>query len=385
MQNWYQIDAAAPLVFRSGKPFQAGSRDGANFPWPSALAGVLRTRAMDARGWVPRLNDEQQSQLRALPVAGPWLGRFDSDGSLEPWLPKPADAVRLLDENGTPRYQRLHPRALPADTGCDLRAGLLPLSFDGTVKGKPQPEPGWWPLGKLLDWMMGKAVTPEPADALTRPWQVETRTHVAIDRGTFASADGKLFQTQGLDFSPCSMHDDGRHDGWADERWVLLGRGPQDIGEGAVTFGGERRLSWLTMLAVDPIPQPDGWAASLCNGFALSLVTPALFAEGWRPAWLNNDLEGELPGIPGLRLRLRAAAVERWQGVSGWDLAAWKPRATRKAVAAGATYWFEVLAGGEPELARLWLASLCDDEQDRRDGFGICLPRAWNPDINGEA
>ena len=32
MHTWYHIEAAAPLVFRSGKPFEAGSRDGASFP-----------------------------------------------------------------------------------------------------------------------------------------------------------------------------------------------------------------------------------------------------------------------------------------------------------------------------------------------------------------
>lgn len=382
MHTWYHIEAAAPLVFRSGKPFEAGSRDGANFPWPSALAGLLRTQVMDARGWKP---NDQQAELRKLAVAGPWLGRCDAKGGIEAWLPKPADAVRLLGEDGKAHYRRLAPRPLPAGTGCDLPDGLLPLSFAEKHKGKPQPEPGWWPLARLLDWMHGNDVPCDPLDHAPSPWQVETRTHVAIDRGSFASADGKLFQTEGLDFSPTVQLHNGAHHGWNQDRWLLIGRGPQGIDAGAVTFGGERRLSWLAPHPDPLLAAPAGWAEKLTQGFAVTLATPAVFAGGWRPGWLDDRLEGEVPGIPGLRVRLRAAAVERWQGISGWDLAAWKPRATRKAVAAGATYWFELLQGGEPQLSQLWLAALCDDEQDSRDGFGICLPRPWQTPKTGEA
>ena len=81
-----------------------------------------------------------------------------------------------------------------------------------------------------------------------------------------------------------------------------------------------------------------------------------------------------------MRLRLRAAAVERWQPHSGWDLARRQPRPTRKLVPAGATYWFDVLGACDREaLAALWLTSVCDKPQDRLDGFGLALPGPWAP------
>jgi CRISPR-associated protein Cmr3 len=116
------------------------------------------------------------------------------------------------------------------------------------------------------------------------------------------------------------------------------------------------------------------------GGLSLTLITPGLFSAGYRPGWLDDDLCGAPPGCPGLRLRLCAVAVERWQPHSGWDLASQKPRATRKLMAAGAVYWFEVLDGGTPAaLQTLWLNSLSDDPQDRRDGFGLALPAPWKP------
>ena len=46
--NIYLIEPLAPLVFRSGKPFSGQSgADGANFPLPSSMAGMLRTVTAD--------------------------------------------------------------------------------------------------------------------------------------------------------------------------------------------------------------------------------------------------------------------------------------------------------------------------------------------------
>lgn len=382
-QSWYLIEPLAPLVFRSGKPFGAGSRDGANFPWPSALAGLLRTQIMVAHGLQPWDNTAHREELQALSAAGPFLVECERGQPIEIWLPKPTDAVLLNDEEtGKPSYVRLMPGRFANGAGSDLPTGLAPVVFESTIKGKPQPGPAWWPLSALLDWAQAK---PVDVEAITQrcsgqPWQVERRTHVGINRATLASETGRLFQTEGLDFSPARQ----QAGGWQDRHFALMGRGPAGISPGSVTFGGERRLSWLAPYVGDGPQPPPGWANQLEKRFAITLATPALFSEGWKPGWLDANLCGEVPSIPGLRVRLRAAALERWQGISGWDLAAKKPRATRKAVPAGATYWFDVLAGTREQLEQLWLASICDDPQDRCDGFGIALPRPWQSSLPGD-
>jgi CRISPR-associated protein Cmr3 len=159
-----------------------------------------------------------------------------------------------------------------------------------------------------------------------------------------------------------------------------------------VHLGGERRLARLEPRPVDTWPKPpEGWIEGIraAKGLTLTLLTPALFAVGYRPGWLQPGSDGVLsgapPGLPVLTLRLRAAAVGRWQPHSGWDLAAQVPRAGRKLVPAGAVYWLEV--EGEPsleDLNALWLASLCDHPQDRRDGFGLALPAPWDPAATNE-
>lgn len=370
----YQIEPMAPLVFRSGRPFGEGSRDGANFPWPSSLAGLLRTVAMDKAGWhAGKLGSEQQAALRAMAAAGPILARRES-GRLTPLFPKPADALYLLKDEQTALFHLL-PGAYPAGCDSDLPAELAPVVLeDGAPKGKPQKGAEFWTLEHLLAWRRGERIAFSDLLPHSDKPMPDTRSSVVIDRETFASANGKLFQVQGLDFNRARREsgDFQTHD------WLLLSRFSEELASQTVTLGGERRLSWLAPTQGDPLALPAEHAAAMRNssGLAITFATPALFQAGWKPGWLENDV----PGIPGLRLRLKAAAIDRWQGLSGWDLKTQKPKLARKAVAAGATYWFEILgtppAGWETAL---WLAPLCDDPQDRLDGFGLALPGPWNP------
>ena len=89
--NSYFLDALAPLVFRSGKPFGAQSdTDDIQFPLPSAAAGLVRTQIMrqngcdwdgKAQGNRAKLSDAQVDELRQIAVQGTFLAKQDiSDG-----------------------------------------------------------------------------------------------------------------------------------------------------------------------------------------------------------------------------------------------------------------------------------------------------------------
>lgn len=111
------------------------------------------------------------------------------------------------------------------------------------------------------------------------------------------------------------------------------------------------------------------------------LATPALFANGWYPGWIGGDKnpprEGILPGTD-VRVRLVSAVVGRWQPLSGWchEKGRTGPKPMRRMVPAGSVYFFEVVAGNfVPD--RVWLRSVCDEPQDRLDGFGLALWGGW--------
>ncbi len=362
------LDPLAPLIIRSGRPFDGQSGPEApRFPPPSTLAGCLRT------AWARETGQDFGSHLRALAVSGPLL--LDRQDTV--LLPKPADAHYFRVGESTVCV-RAKPSAFDAGCGSDLPNGLSPLQLTQQVDGKPASGPLWWTLKHWLDFRRGEDVKVE---ALGRcgwsPGAPDRRTHVAIDRRRGAATDGKLFQTEGL------VLDGGRADDAATGGLRLLARSCEALGPALVHLGGERRLSALEPMAptVWPTP-PTGWLPDIANsgGICLTLLTPGVFSAGHLPGWLDAELIGSPPTVPGLRLQLCAAALERWQAHSGWDLVKREPRPTRKLVPSGATYWFRLIEGVDEEALRaLWLANVSDDEQDRLDGFGLAVPGPWTP------
>ena len=380
----------APIIVRSGRPFDGWTGvDPARFPPPSTVAGCLRTTWARAQGAVFPLAPESKTpevsvaRLNGLAVAGPLLLRGSTI-----LLPKPADAL-YFGHGGQAQCVRAEPRPFPAGCGSDLPDGLLPVQLSRPVDGKWGPGPTWWAWQDWFDYRRGGEVS--HVDLERRGWSPtsgDQRTHVAIDPGTRAAADGRLFQTEGLDF--VSDPRDAASGMIEDESLRLLVRFAEPLRAGLVTLGGERRLAALAPETGHVWPQPpDGWFDDVARagGLSLTLITPAVFAAGYLPGWLDADRTGTPPhgafeeASPARpRLRLRAVAVERWQPHSGWDLARQQPRATRKLVPAGTTYWFALAGDASLEALRaLWLTSVCDEAQDRRDGFGLALPAPWTP------
>ena len=365
----YAIQPQTTLVFRSGRPFgQGGDAQSLAMPLPSTLAGAVRTCWGEQQKHIDfskELNQEQLDLLRNQSVLGPLLMQESSY-----LFPQPADAV-YLNRDGSVGVYQLKPGELPPDTGCDLPAGLSPVFMEDQVKGKPAPGPLWWEESHFNQWLKGEKTD---FDCLTAcGWagpQQDLRTHVALDHQTKAGLDGLLYQTTGVNF----------HDWVQNEhrsRSLMFGFDGELEAPGLIRLGGEGRPSILS--AHSSLPRmPEGLSEQIgqTQRLRLILLTPAIFSEGWRPAWLNAELEGTVPATD-IRLKLKAAAIPRWEPVSGWDLKAGKPRAIRRMVPAGGVYWFEILEGAD-KVNDLWLRPVSDNRQDRQDGFGIMVPGAWN-------
>ncbi len=384
MQN-YLIEPLAPLVFRSGKPFGAAAgADGNNFPLPSSSAGLLRTVAAD------QTKQAFSVALKQQVCRGPLLVKYEDAKSLTILVPKPANAMYM---KGQDNVVRLSPQAFDnTECGSDLPTGLLPVQMQSSIKGKPASGTQYWSLQHVISWQAGKSLTVEDVkkEGLAS-LPSEQRTHVALDDVSLSSDYGRLFQTAGLAMQAPKHQKtdedanktDNDKKGWSNEQLGFLLQTDKTLSNDLVTFGGERRLSRLhkleaTATGLKPNQQLSAEVRK-SKGLCLTLLTPAIFAQGYLPAWINpNTLQGHLPQLPSLELKLRAVAIDRWLPVSGWDLAQWKPKAMRKAVAAGAVYWFEIIGDVPNNLHEtLWLTAIADDAQDQRDGFGLVLPTAW--------
>jgi CRISPR-associated protein Cmr3 len=401
-----------PLIARDGRPFgiNQGRRMRA-LPWllPSVVAGSLRTALVKASGKLDFAGDMPQRLLEKVHVAGVFPV---SDGQL--YLPAPQDAVAAPKPQDAERIQALHratPQEIPEGGGDFPVATLRPVMLtpqQAMQDFKPAKMPAWWPLPKYTAWLTQEQTTWEPdffdACFLQHPVQ-EIRDHVRLDPNRGAATEGHIFATAQLNVNYLPRYrvppPNKRSHPHFHERYgkvVLTVRVVLEEGElQKIAFrlwhplGGERRLvHWQQAEHASLWQCPDAvkQVLSKTEKVRMVLATPAIFKDGWKPGWLNEQLEGMPPGSH-VRLRLVGVTLERWRAVSGWSLAPINdrgqldpngkrgPKPVRRYVPAGGVYFFEVVQGNAHELAELWLQPVSDEEQERRDGFGLALWGSW--------
>jgi CRISPR-associated protein Cmr3 len=390
------------VIARDGRPIQTGRRM-KSLPWlyPSVAAGSLRTmlgKRVPAGTKVENLPQRLKTvALRGvLPVIGGQL-----------YLPAPADAVVKPVEAGAQGQETepmrpvvaLRPVKPGEDEYLDFpdgAAGLWPTRLPDTESEdfKPDKKPGWWSVGKMAEWL---------ADRNTGGFQVpglkalkdgrtvdgfwggpdfDDRMHVCIKPGSGTADDGKLYKTTSLALRDgvCLSARVG-HEGSDSELMGIAGK-LDDLHP----LGGDRKLARWQATGSEGVTGwdcPQGLRDALGKAEAVRMVlaTPAVFAGGWKPGWLGDDLMGTPPGAPGgLKVKLVGVSIERWVPVSGFSLENGRlgPKVIRRLVPAGGVYFFEITQGKAADLADCWLRSVCDDGQDRLDGFGLAVWGVWN-------
>lgn len=379
-----QLSCRDPVVSRDGRPFGRGQGNrmrSTEWLLPSVVAGSLRTAIGKVAG--REFSPSVAQDLREVAVAGVFPvaeGRF--------YLPAPQDCVAHPDKGplqAAPTFKE------NVDGGCNWPAeGLFPvvLSHDQAPEDfKPEPAPAWWPLDRYADWLTGRSVVFD-VHFLKAPC-VDNRTHVRIDPQTGAAQEENLFTTAGLLLSHLERYA-VRHEKTFADRFVAITLAARVsasgwCGETAARLnvlhplGGERRLVHWKAIGEGrwDCPVPVTKALAEARRVRMILATPAVFRDGWKPGWLDYRLTGRPPGSKVL-LRLVGVRISRWRAVSGWSLGEPRgPKPVRRIVPAGGVYFFEVEDGAAETLSEKWLQPVSDDEQERRDGFGLAVWGVW--------
>jgi CRISPR-associated protein Cmr3 len=394
--NVWLIEPLDPLIARDGRPAAVGRFDTVAFPYPSMVAGAVRTR-MGSHNGAFFLSGSALGELKEkVIVQGPLLAELSSNGgAVRQWLaPAPLDAAFLSSEGDLVTLKRLVPRPLDNGEAMDSLGdeGLVPLAFQGDESyGKPPKGiPSFWNWSAFEDWL----TAPKDQEDVylsslgINRLPVETRAHLAIQPGERVGIDGMLFQTSGLRFQ---QEGDSRLSprrfalSLRSEGATVAGR-DLSLEEQIAPLGGERRLArWSP--ASQPWPRmPEAIRNQIVTSrrARLILLTPAVFKDGALPAW--NGSRWPLGGT--VTATVQAVCVQRPTVVSGWDLAAkndsggWgRPKPTRRMAAAGSVYFLALQGGTEEDIRRwcdeTWLACVSDDDQDRRDGFGLAVLGTW--------
>lgn len=388
------IEPRDPVIFRDGRPFTAspGARAKTlNFPLPATTAGATRTRAgRDANGHFDagRIKELLGEQLR-----GPLLVELTENGGVKDWLfPAPADALILKHEPYNRGSGRLIPLTVvqtPTGTATNLGDSLALVGAAASAEGKPHSKaPAFWRWSWFAAWLLNPAQNDDAKlDSIGLAGPVrESRMHVSIASATQTAEDGALFQTAGLEFTsvPASPEDDPPP--LADARRLALAlQTGAGVKAGLDFLGGERRVvQWTTVDGDLPICPDDVRKRIKETGHCrLILLTPGLFAKGYLPT-----LDPQIIG--GVEATVEAAAVNRYQTVSGWDYAhvnptnqrRGRPKPTRRLAPAGSVYFLKL--DGKDDSAidsfinAVWMHNISDAPQDRLDGFGLAVLGVWD-------
>jgi CRISPR-associated protein Cmr3 len=368
-----------PLIFRDGKPFTAvpGERSKSMlFPFPATLAGAVRTRtATDVN--TGKFNEERIPELKNIKVRGPVLVELDDKDQVKDWFfPAPADALLVQTQDMTMRHSLL-PLNTPNNALSDLGGKALvgPLQ---NIKDKPLAHPPrYWKWKQIESWLMKQVDGRVQLDELgIQGPERETRTHVSIDPESQSAAPGALFQTSGMEFVQLEREKDEAPELNKARSLALALATEAGLVEGVDFLGGERRvIRWEKADAKVSLP---GCPASVKDEIVkqghcrLILANPASFNLGYLPSWLKNEYKVEVI----------AAALPRYQTISGWDYEIGKPKRTRRLAPAGSVYFLEFKSNNKNDIEKfvdaVWLQAVSDDEQSRTDGFGLALLGTWD-------
>lgn len=310
-------------------------------PWPSLVAGAIRSRILVERGvnlarFAEGENVADTKVMRALGTpfepgsfrVGALAVARRSGKSIDICVAPPVDL--FVTEAGTSpvatylepvNAEKLRPLSFP------IRLSALPLL---RISKPAKPSSRWWLTGSgLADYLAGRPLGRTAFVGRGELWQTDARLGIALRGSTGTVETGRLYTTDAVALRP-------------DTGFLVGVSGADDLlpSAGLLRLGGDGRGAVLESVEVS-----EPWRRLPREArFRIVLSTPGLFPSGWCPL-PSDDGSEPLLRLPGFEARLVAAAVPRAQVVSGWDLARHCPKPAQRVVPAGAVYWFERVSG----------------------------------------
>lgn len=353
------LEPTEPLLFRTGRPFDAGESGYAETlfpPTPDTIQGALRAAIVGhwdhsktleelfAQREVRDLIGDRQSYGR-FRITGLALGRRKADNTLERLFPPPAHLLQLADQQGKPQIS-LYPRQDPG-ISSDLPDHTFYPFPTQVPEGKLEPLSGWLTERGLSKVLRTRELLAQDDFASEGDvYQREPRLGIGMQNATKTTREGLLYQVQMIRMRPnygfvadirLSKPSDQRNASEAEE--LLDDQETQSLlrlpRQGWVALGGERRTAHFEI-----VPPTLNTQESILEkqqlGRLLYLATPAALRGGWQPR------EWSAYGYDRVPL---TAAIPHYQPIGGWTMnhhdSGGTGKVMRRCVPAGSVYFFE--------------------------------------------
>ena len=351
------LEPNEPLLFRTGRPFDAGESGYAETlfpPTPDTIQGAIRAaiachwdqsktlEEIFAQPEVLDLIGDRQGYGR-FRLTGLALGRRTTGNSIERLFPPPAHLLQLVDQGGKSQIYLVPEQR--ANLTSDLPDHSFYLFPHPAPDSKLEPLRGWLTESGLSKILRARAELASgefvPAYEIYRH---EPRLGIGMQNATKTTREGLLYQTQMIRMMPgygfvadLRLSKTAEQDDRSAPEELLDDQQTQSMlrlpPQGWVTLGGDRRAARFEI-----IPQEQAVQTDALNGQAagnlLYLATPAALEGGWQP------LEWPASARPPI-----TAAIQRYQSIGGWSMNLHNSDGTnkvmRRCVPAGSVYFFD--------------------------------------------
>lgn len=354
-----RVKALDTLFFRDGRPFYVGEDNVASGifpPFPTVVYGALRSAYFSRNMEDLKLANCPGDPTGSLCIKGLYLQMGE-----DIYFPLPADCVKLKEEKDN-KALLLQPRKAPDASSCPTPM-VLASPVEEEVKVVEAGILDHIAINDYLNLQTEEFYYRELSDYILP----EPKTGIGRNKKTGTAEDHMLYRVNmqrletGMQKGTKSM-----------EVSILVEFTGLDLPDrGLLKLGGEGKAVYYETLTKDEMANIS-FAAPAPKGkrFKLYLVTPAVFAGGWLPRWLDEDtLTGEYSGI---KLKLLAAAVGKYLHVGGFDIKKNQPKIMRRAVPAGSVYYLEIISGDMAEAVKAFhRVNLSDYDSYAAQGFGL--------------
>lgn len=374
------------LLFRDGRAFSAGEAglaSGIFPPAPVPFYGAIRSAMLSQKnavfsrpasgdGWTfdasQALLDEVGSttSLGAMAIRRFSMAR-ERAGQIEQLFAVPLDLLIQVNHaggNGSHNVRLLQPQRMPF-------ADMSNLPCQQYLWSQAHEMDRYESAGELLTesqfqtYLEGRPpVLADPCQERESFFTAEPRTSVKINAETGTASEGNLFT---VEFTRVA-----KDIGFA----LSLEDASMLAQQGALRLGGEGRSAQYTQCSLKALNKEKICAQVKAQEgrFKLVFLTPAVLDAGW----VKSTWQGSNATLAGCKVELLAASVGRYQHIGGWDLAAGRPRLTRRAVPAGSVYFFQSAIDNIDQIfEHLFEQSVSDEPDDVKLGLGIATIGAW--------
>ncbi len=352
------------LFFRDAKPMAAGEGygNGCNMPMPNILHSAIRSALLKQNGSLPDVKKTSQHSKDKDKKRKIGLDKF---GSLQVknlftyhekyglLFPVPNDVLNAGDK----KLVVTQLKKISDNVVCPV--SIVPPNKDRIS--------GLWTETQLMAYI---AACYEPEINFTpvnqaEVWQEEWRVGIGINPESNSTMEGQLYAGAYM-----RMNDNA---GFAAEVSINDKEGDfDDLMH--IHFGGEKKLASIQMRKNI---FPEWNCGQHENGTIVkwNLLTPAIFANGTLPGWIENSRVMLQPKSDGKKIAIDAKLLCCSAGspsiFSGWDVIDQQAKPSLFAVQSGAVYYFECATPKDAECLAVALHGKNRSDMLSEQGFGF--------------